>query len=208
MPGPAAIHPSYPADHIKDVTAIRWLAYALATEGQFAEKENRFSDAVKSYLDMIRTGNAAARGGFLADEMIGVAVESLALDQLRKLPGQLDARTCRETAATLEILDAQRPTWSEIIRQDHAWTDATLGVLRRTYLNTFYYQHGKQIQQRSLDKVRLTEKTQRRLALDLATRAFQLDKGHPPGSAAELVPDYLKIVPQDPFTGTNLVISP
>jgi hypothetical protein len=44
--------------------------------------------------------------------------------------------------------------------------------------------------------------------LDLAARAFELDKGHPPASASDLVPEYLKAVPQDPVTGTNMVYSP
>jgi hypothetical protein len=39
----------------------------------------------------------------------------------------------------------------------------------------------------------------------LAARAYELDKGHRPASATDLVPDYLKAVPQDPATGTNIV---
>ena len=42
----------------------------------------------------------------------------------------------------------------------------------------------------------------------LASRAYELDKGHPPATAADLVPEYLKAVPQDPVTGTNLIYSP
>ena len=46
------------------------------------------------------------------------------------------------------------------------------------------------------------------LIVDLAARAYELDKGHRPVSVAELVPEYLKAVPQDPVTGTNLIYSP
>jgi len=48
----------------------------------------------------------------------------------------------------------------------------------------------------------------RELTLDLATRAYELERGKPPASLADLVPDYLKAIPQDPFTSTNLVYSP
>jgi hypothetical protein len=48
----------------------------------------------------------------------------------------------------------------------------------------------------------------RQLLIDLAARAYELDKGHHPASPADLVPDYLKAIPQDPLTGTNLVYSP
>jgi competence protein ComGC len=44
--------------------------------------------------------------------------------------------------------------------------------------------------------------------VDFAVRAYELDKGHPPASLADLVPGYLKIIPQDPLTGTNMVYPP
>ena len=48
----------------------------------------------------------------------------------------------------------------------------------------------------------------RQLIIDLAARAYELDKGHRPTSVTDLVPDYLKAIPQDPFSGTNMVYSP
>ena len=46
------------------------------------------------------------------------------------------------------------------------------------------------------------------LLIDLAARAYELEKGHRPASLADLVPDYLKAIPQDPVTGTNMVFPP
>jgi len=46
----------------------------------------------------------------------------------------------------------------------------------------------------------------RQLLIDLAARAYELDKGQSPANVADLVPDYLKAIPQDPFTGTNWFI--
>jgi competence protein ComGC len=48
----------------------------------------------------------------------------------------------------------------------------------------------------------------RQLMVDLAARAYELDKGKSPASLADLVPEYLKAIPQDPFTGTNMIYSP
>ena len=48
----------------------------------------------------------------------------------------------------------------------------------------------------------------RQLILDLAARAYALDKGKPPANTADLVPDQLKTVPQDPDTGTNMIYLP
>jgi hypothetical protein len=46
------------------------------------------------------------------------------------------------------------------------------------------------------------------LLIDLAARAYKLDKSKSPASISDLVPDYLKTIPQDPFTGTNIVYPP
>jgi hypothetical protein len=41
-----------------------------------------------------------------------------------------------------------------------------------------------------------------------ASRAYELNKGHRPTSASDLVPDYLKAIPQNPITRTNLILMP
>ena len=43
--------------------------------------------------------------------------------------------------------------------------------------------------------------------VDLAVRAYELERGQRPNEWRDLVPVYLKAVPQDPFTGTNLSYS-
>jgi competence protein ComGC len=48
----------------------------------------------------------------------------------------------------------------------------------------------------------------RQLLVALAARAYELDKGRRPASLTELVPDYLKAVPKDPASGTNLILTP
>ena len=42
----------------------------------------------------------------------------------------------------------------------------------------------------------------------LASRAYALDKGRRPTALTELVPGYLKSVPQDPVTGTDMLYRP
>jgi hypothetical protein len=62
-------------------------------------------------------------------------------------------------------------------------------------------QRNGQRAQRSFEAEQLKA---RRLMIDFASRAYELDKGHRPASAAELVPEYLKAVPKSPSTGKNL----
>ncbi|HKW28977.1 MAG TPA: hypothetical protein VJT54_06560 [Verrucomicrobiae bacterium] len=194
--------------HLDQLAALKRLAFAFVAEGRLAEMEKRPGDAAKSFLDTIRLGNASARGGVIIDQLVGTAIESIGVGNLQKLIEQLDAKSCRETAATLETLDSQRQTWNEVMQQERDWSRRTFpGIrneigriaMRRTLQTAFKTAEEKFDAQ--IEKIR-------QLTIDLAARAYQLDKGHPPANLTDLVPDYLKAVPQDPLTGTNMVYSP
>lgn len=199
---------AYANNHISDLVAVKKLAVTFEHEGEVAEMENRPDAAVKSYLDAIHLGNESSRGGILIDELIGIAIESVGTSSLQKLVGQLDAKTCRETAATLETLDAQRQTWNDVIQQENAWS-------RRSFIGIKYRlsllasdRSLKQDQEKAEQHFNNQQVKTRYLIIELAARAYELDKAHPPASATDLVPEYLKAVPQDPVTGTNLIYSP
>ena len=78
--------------HLSELAGLKRLAQAFVAEGRLAEKENRFGDAAKSYLDVIRLGNNPARGGILIDAMVGIAIEAMGTAGLQKLVDQLDAK--------------------------------------------------------------------------------------------------------------------
>jgi len=200
---------AYVTNHLPELIGFRSLAYAFVCEGKFAERENRFGDASKSCLDAVDFGNETGRGGVLMDEMIGIAIESVGVGQLQTIVTNLDAKTCRETAATLETLSAQRQTWNETLQQEDAWSRRSFsglqGKMIRLYYKLVYYRTRKQNLERAIGTINSTQKKEDQLLIDLAARAYELDKGHPPASAADLVPDYLKAIPQDPVTGTNMV---
>ena len=66
----------------------------------------------------------------------------------------------------------------------------------------------RQVEQKCAGKVKGQQTRTRLLLLQLATRAYELEKGEHPKSLADLVPAYLKAIPQDPLTGTNLAYRP
>jgi hypothetical protein len=209
---PLQFNEAYWTNHVQDLIALRSLAQALATEGRFAEMEHRYDGAAKSYLDAIHLGNEAGRGGVLIDEMTGISIQSLGLGQLGKIVDNLDAKSCRETVTTLAILDAQRQSWADVLQQQNAWSRRSFSGLQgraiRLYGNLVYYRMRQRTYQRAINTMESTQNTEGKLLIDLAARAYELEKGKPPTGVADLVPDYLKAVPQDPFTGTNLVYSP
>jgi hypothetical protein len=57
-------------------------------------------------------------------------------------------------------------------------------------------------------KVDTNDLQRRQLLLVLVARTFELEKGRPPKTMAELVPGYLKVAPLDPFTGKEMNLPP
>ena len=200
---------AYLTNHDQDVIAFRSLAQTLACEGKFAEKENRFGDAANSYLDVVRLGNDAGRGGIVIDEMIATAIERIGLEQLQKIADDLDAHSCRDTIQSLETLDADRQTWAATMQQQEDWSRRTYsglqGRMLLIYYHVLYFRTREHDYQHCVDAINSTQKQEGQLLIDLAARAYKLDKGRSAASIADLVPDYLKAVPQDPVAGTNLV---
>lgn len=198
---------AYLTNHIQGLIAFRSLAQALVSEGKLAEKENRFGDAAKSYLDAVRQGNQITHGGLLVDEMLGIAIWSLGETQLQSIVTNLDAPDCRRTAANLEALAGDRQTWAATMQQEEAWLRRTYGW-RGEWLKWIHYSARQKNLKRAMDTLNGNEQREGRLLIDLAARAYKLERGHPLASVTDLVPDYIKAIPQDPFTGTNMIYTP
>jgi hypothetical protein len=199
---------SYISNHLDDLAGIKRLARAFVDEGRLSVLEHRSADAAKSYLDTIRLANESSRGGTVIDELVGIAIEEVGTIHLRMLFPQLDANACRKTAAALETLNSQRQTWSEVMQQESTWSHGTFSGLHYDLMRLEAGKSPNVAVAACKRKFDAQEQKTRQLMIDLAARAYELDKGHPPASTADLVPDYLKAVPQDPVTGTNMVYSP
>jgi len=188
--------------HLPELASIKSLGRILAAEGRLAEMENRPRDAAQSYLDTVRFGQQSARGGFLLDKLVGIALESIGLKPLEKLSQTLDAKQCRQTIQQLEIVEANEEPPQEVFQKEAALTHHAPLSQRLAALVAFKSIQSNQ--QKYQQKISAAEKRRRLLLLDLATRAYQLENGLRPPTVSALVPAYLKSIPQDPATGTNL----
>lgn len=199
---------TYINNHLNELACLKRLAQAFVPEGRLAEVENRPNDAAKTYLDVIRLGNESPRGGVIIDQLVGTAIEAIGIANLQKLVDQLDAKFCRDAVATLETFDTQGQTWNKVMQQESAWsyrsyTGLRYGLVRLVMHNSLNKSLLKAEQRFNTQQTKMNQ-----LIIDLAARAYELDKGHGPTSLNDLVPDYLKAIPQDPLTGTNMVYSP
>ena len=205
---PVQFSESFNGNHVGDLASLKSLARGFIAEGRLAEIENRPAAAAKSYLDTIHLANASVRGGLLIDGLVGIAIEAIGTSHLQKLLPHLDASSSRDAATALETLDSQRQTWDEVMQQENAWSHAAFHGWRYELMRWKERKSMTDMFAKIRQKFDAQAQRTRQLTIDLAARAYRLDKGHPPANLTDLVPDYLKTIPQDPFTGTNMVYSP
>ena len=190
-------------DILSRLAGMKRLVEAMSAEGRLAEMENRPADAMEAYLAVIRLGYAISRGGLILDCLVGIATESIGTAILEKLVPTLNAKQCREAPATIESCEAQREPTEAFSARAMAYAHRTYGF-RWQFARLFHFRTTQQDEQRMATKVTTQQTRNRPLLIRLATRAYELDKGQPPKRLADLVPAYLKAIPQEPRTGTNM----
>jgi hypothetical protein len=202
---------SYLTTHIPRLALLKRLAQTQAAEGNLAQMEHRGGDAARAYLATIQLGHEATRGGVLIDGLVGVAIEALGSTPLQAVVSNLNAKECRETLQALEMIDSKRERFAEILKHEKQWSRRTfpwylhaVGSLQRLFKSGSL----QQAQQKASQKFQSIEQRRRKLMIDLAAQAYELENGQRPKALADLVPGYLKAVPQDPATGTNMVYIP
>jgi hypothetical protein len=195
------------AAYLQNLTSLKSLARTAAAEGRLAELENRPADAAKCYSDVIRLACESSRGGRIIECLVAVALESIGTSRLGKLVLVLEPGKCRELALALEMSDSLRDSTNVVLHQEREWARRAYGLKGQIQL-ILSWRTLKQTQQGCLARLHAQQLQTRKLMVDLAARAYESDKGQKPKDLNDLVPGYLKSVPLDPVTGTNLVYRP
>jgi hypothetical protein len=186
------------------------LSDAFAAEGQLAALENRPQDAMKAYLDMVRLGNQSPQGGSVSDGLIGIRIESRGVDLLQIISTNLDGKTCAEIAKQLERLDSQRPSMATYVKQERNWERQNFPGLKNGLV--IYYMHlpftyeGRVRRKAAQTYAKQAEEIRNKM-VEIAARAYLLEKGHRPNNVENLVPAYLSVVPQDPVSGKDMTLT-
>jgi len=199
--------PGYMTRLMTTYSSLKQLAFLIAAEGKLRELNGHTNEATKIYLEGICFGQNSSRGGVIISRLVSIACESISLGRLELLANGLDAQACRETAQALEAIDAGEEPVEETIRQDTLWDRKFIGLWGQFYA-LVQYKSIRDTKNRFTQKVRAYTLRRRQFILTLAARAYELEKGKRAQSAADLVPGCLKAIPQDPATGTNLVLGP
>lgn len=204
---PTEYSQAYISKHMSELAGFKRLAQTLAAEGKVAEKENRIDDAIQSYLDAARL-NQKLRGGLLIDSLVGIADETIGIIPLRKLASAMNPEQRRKVIKTLTEFYSSRESLEEIMTRERNYFRYTHGI-RDQFL---YFAQTIFTRRAAQQKYELKFKyTRTRIGLflvDLAAQNYQLEKGHPPKTLQELVPEYLPFLPKDDFSGNNFIYRP
>jgi hypothetical protein len=194
--------------HILQFAAVKRCALALSAEGKLAERENRLDDAANIYLELIKFSCASGTGGVVIDKLVSAACEQMGTRSLTDIVSHLENKgLCLVVVHELEELDSKRETLDEIMKNEKEWSQHNYTLMERVVAPIFFTRQAKAAASRFSNRMRAEELRSRQLMVALAVRAFELAEGRKPKSFVELVPSYLKEIPKDPTTGTNISYS-
>ncbi len=209
---PCRVPPGRSVDdpRLKDLAVLKRAAQLLSAEGRWAEAEGRFGDAGNSYLTAMRMGQEVQHGGIMIDALVGIAIESLGAAPAEKLVKNLNAEQCRQFAVALEAAEPGRESTQAVLQTEKAWARRALGWRYPMYAVAALvnYKATRLTQQRYVGRAITAQLRTQQLMTALAARAYELEKGARPLTWADVVPAYLKSVPRDPNTGSNMLFYP
>ena len=196
--------------HLTELSGLKQVAQLLAAEGQLAENEHRTNDAIRAYLDTIRFGTECCRGGLMIDKLVGIAIEAIGTAPLEKLIERLDVKSCRGILQELQQIDRATEPVADVMRNERAWVSRNYGLAFRLLSAVRFaaVNPAKSSERKFVQKHDQFESRLRRLMIDLAAHAYELEHGQHPKNLNQLVPAYLNSIPIDPTTGTNLTYVP
>jgi hypothetical protein len=137
--------------------------------------------------------------------LVGIAMQKINHHNLKKLVPRLDATSCRENAKLLEKIDRERESFESIKDREREWSRKASVSFRERLASFFNSKSIKAAAAKAEKRFNEQQLETRQLLIDLAARAYELEKGRRPGTITDLVPEYLKAPPTDPISGTNMV---
>lgn len=191
----------------QNLMTLKNLGRAFAAEGRLKELQGHTNDAAASYMDAIRVGHEAFRGGTIIHSMSGLAVEAVGLSRLEKITTALDASQCRAIATILEGFETRREPLESVLDVEKIWVRQVYG-LKGSVLRLLTYKSIKHSEQKWICRFRAQQLRAAKDTIALAARAYELEKGQRPQKITDLVPEYLKTVPKDPGTGQSMNYRP
>jgi hypothetical protein len=179
-----------------DEAALMPLISAMFARVTVAERMASTNEALAAGWDFLRLTMEADRGTGCTYS-IPAQVQQHAIRSLWDCRTRLSARQCTQLAMDLWKLETSREPWKvksqrqRIIDENVNWQWRLQAILA-DWSGTERNEWARQMQLLRMTEIRI-------LIADLAIRAHRLETSSLPATLAELIPDYLPAVPDDPY---------
>src|SRR5437667_9828703 len=158
--------------HMSQLAGMKRLVWLLVAEGRLAEMEHRTNDAIRIYLESIRFGQEACRGGLVIDKLVGIACQATGVEPLKRIMRSLHASECHEAMRTLEKIQGSEESVEEIMHHEKEWSRRNRRLLDviRYMIATRSFNPMQQTRAQLTAKMQLIQPMLDRLMIDLAVR--------------------------------------
>jgi len=188
--------------YLPQLQSLRQLSRDLLADGDRHRLAGNTIEAQRSYLDLVELGLAISRDGLLVDRLVGIAFEGMGIEGLRQLRDALSNDQRRTLIAALQVHEAGWEPSDDVNARELFWLDRMIGwPVRISFANpidNIPTQAAEQADSRRSAMLKL-------LICELALAQYAADHGAPPAQLAELAPNYLPKVPDDPFSELPMV---
>jgi hypothetical protein len=179
---------------------LRSLFYIWSAAAKAAESRGDAAEAVSYYLNNIRAGNVCANGGLAVDEMVGNAMTSDSIGQIRLLLDRLTEPQLAALQLQLRLVLAAREPTESIIERSQLHERLSMGWVGRLLRSLESWRLAGFDVTTELPHLR-AHRDARIWLLLVACAVERYHVGHDayPESLETLVPEYLESVPRDPL---------
>ena len=182
--------------------ALRALSRAFAADMREKLANRQTNAAVASGLATFRLGKKCYRGGLIIDHLVGIAVQSVAINELRQVVAQDQAARVEILRRLVPLLDTGEPP-EVVIQRDIADMRTYSGGIEGWIIG-FNSQQLLKLMEPSVQAARqatLRNTAQQLLfVIHLALHAYQDEHGAWPDTLAKLAPEILASIPVDPYS--------
>lgn len=211
---PVEFHSDFFREVSERIRGFRSLTSSMVSRGDVARRMGDAREAVRWYVNAIRTGLHTCRGGLLIHVLVGTALANSGVTSLfdHREVWKDSEEDLRALVSALEGFDEHYEEVDVVVERDFAfgWNTATIGM-RLEWCWREWVPGGsgwfRGENEYAIERGQRARAQLRRLILEVALEAYRRDhKGHPE-TTDTLVPAYLVRLPVCPVTGDDFPYS-
>jgi len=186
------------------LSGMKALARLVAGEAESARQAQDWDRLVIASTQGMDFGLRLAQRGVLIDQLMATSAEAMARVPLEKALAEIPAAPARKAVLALLKLEPTRESFQSVLLNEELYVRRNSPLTMRIAWHLFLRRRIQATFDRAKAKHVSNVIASRTLSLQLAARAYTLERGQAPTSPQALIPEYLTAVPTHPVSGEPL----